>query len=302
METPQTSIEPRPHPDERDVEVDEMFLEIERSPTLPSGISAFDAADAVLCALAMRLPRADAEDLSSVVPQSLRRMLGRCVVHEDDLPEVSFDQRGFLNLIATRLQISFEAAERLSRTVFAAVQRLMPEDEVWDVRNRLPRDLDALWYPFTQSGHAAFEEPAVSGEDRLRGPRPLEEPAESILREVEQSGVLPSGTGPATAVRAVLCTLSLELTGAEALELANLSPSFHTLLDRCVAHRAERPQAFEQPIFIGHVANHLEVGLDVAERITRTVFAALRGRLPATEIQQIDNRVPRSVRKLWKPT
>jgi uncharacterized protein (DUF2267 family) len=289
-----------PQPDEA---VDEMFREVQRSRAVPDGVSAFDATDTVLCALAMRLPRADAEDLAAVVPASLRRMISRCVVHEDDLPEISLDQRGFLNLIATRLRISYEAAERVTRSVFAAVQHLMPEDEIWDVRNRLPRDLDALWYPFTQSGRAAFEE--VAGEpatDVLRRPRPLEEPVESILAELERSDVLPAGVAAPDAVRAVLCTLSLELTGAEARELAALGPSFHLLLDRCVAHRGERAQAFDQVIFIGHVANHLALEAADAERVTRAVFAALRGRLPAAEVAQIDNRVPRSVRRLWKPS
>ncbi|MDX2090490.1 MAG: DUF2267 domain-containing protein [Kofleriaceae bacterium] len=286
-----------------DEQVDQMFREVERSHQVPSNVSTFDATDTVLCALAMRLPRADAEDLADVVPPSLRRMISRCVIHENDLPEISFDQRGFLNLIATRLSISVEAAERVCRAVFSAVQTLMPEDEIWDVRNRLPRDLDALWYPFTQSGRAAFEEPVPEAANVLRAPRPLEEPTESVLRELEQSGVLPKGTAPAAAMRAVLCTLSMEMTGAEARMFAELAPrTMRRLLDRCVAHRGERPQSFDQAAFLDQVAEHLDIEPREAEQIARTVFAALRGRMPADEVQRIDNRLPRSVRKLWRPS
>lgn len=302
MEPQEPGVEPTPIETERDTEVEEMFRDIELSGVLPEGIAAFDAADTVLCVLAMRLPRPDAQDLVEVVPPTLQRIISRCVTHEDDLPVVSFDQLAFLRAVATRLQILVEDAERVSRAVFAAVQKLMPEDEIWDVRNRLPRELDALWYPFSQSGLAAFE--ATSGaarEDVLAGVRPLEEPTETILRELEQSGVLPAGTSSISAVRAVLCTLAMELTGAEARELADLAPrTLHRLLDRCVKHRAERPQAFDQATFVARVADHLEVEVAAAKRISRAVFAALRARMPADEVARIDNRLPRSVRLLWQ--
>lgn len=290
--------------DESDREVDKMFRDVERSQQVPASISAFDATDTILCALAMRLPRADAEDLADVVPPTLRRLISRCVVHENDLPEISFDQRGFLNLIATRLAISVEGAERLCRTVFSAVQTLMPEDEIWDVRNRLPRDLDVLWYPFTQSGHAAFEEPLPGPPvNVLRGPRPFEEPTESILRELEQSGVLPDETSSIDAVISVLSTLSLEMTGAEARAFAELVPrTLGAFLEHYVTERPERPQAFDQTLFLDQVAAELECDQRAAERIARTVFAALRGRIPPEEVQRIDNRLPRTVRKLWRPS
>lgn len=302
MERQETSIEPMPVENERESEVDDMFHDVERSGTLPDGVAAFDAVDTVLCALAMRLPRPDARDLINVVPPTLQRIISRCVTHEDDLPEVSFDQLAFLRLVSTRLGILVEEAERVSRAVFAAVQKLMPEDEVWDVRNRLPRELDTLWYPYSQSGQAAFEPPSgAAREDVLRGARPFEEPTETILREIEQSGVLPEGTSSTEAVRAVLCTLARELTGAEAHELAQLAPrTLRSLLEPSIKHRDERPQAFDQATFLRQIADQLRIEGAAADRVTRAVFAALRARMPDAEVQRIDGRLPRSVRLLWQ--
>jgi uncharacterized protein (DUF2267 family) len=298
MEHQGISVEPIPGEDERERDVQSMFRTIERSGTLPAGIAAFDAADTVLCALEMRLPRADAQDVADVVPPTLRRILSRCIVHRTDLPNISFDELGFLRLIATELEILVEEAQRLTRAVFEAVQQLMPEDEIWDVRNRLPRELDTLWYPYNQANREPFEPPSpepVELEDR-----PVEEPTEKILHDIEISGVLPTGISATHAVEAVLCTLSLELTGGEIDELAALAPrTLRGLLTRCSRHRGERPQTLYEATFLRQVADHLGVDVPTAERITRTVFAALRGRLPPAEVPKIDNRLPRSVRRLW---
>jgi uncharacterized protein (DUF2267 family) len=294
MEHQEVSVEPTPE-DERERDVQNMFRTIERSGTLPAGIAAFDAADTILCALEMRLPRTDAQDVADVVPPTLRRILTRCVVHRTDRPEISFDAQGFLRLIASELEILFEEAERLTRGVFEAVQQLIPDDEIWDVRNRLPRELDTLWYPYIQSNREPFEPPSPEPEED----RPVEEPTEKILHEIELSGVLPTGVSATDAVQAVLCTLSLELTGGEVEELAELAPrTLRELLTRCSRHRGERPQTLDEATFLRHVADHLGVDVSTTEQITRTVFAALRGRLPPAEVPKIDNRLPRSVRRL----
>lgn len=301
MERQEPVSERTPSEDDGDRDVQHMLREIERGGALPEGVPGFDAADAVLCALAMRLPRADADDLADVVPPTLRRIMSRCVVHEGDLPEVSVDLPSFLRLIATRLRIRVEDAMRVSRAVFAAVQALMPEDEIWDVRNRLPRDLDALWYPYTQSGRAAFE-PPTEARASAGGGRPFEEPTETIVRELEQSGVLPRGGSPTEAIGAVLCTLAMELAGGEAEELAEVLPrTLRGMLDRCPHHRGRRPEFYEEDAFVGHVAEHLEVDAVTADRICRTVFAAMRARIPGAEDERIVGQLPRGVRSLWKP-
>ncbi|MGN6104797.1 MAG: DUF2267 domain-containing protein, partial [Kofleriaceae bacterium] len=158
-----------------------------------------------------------------------------------------------------------------------------------------------LWYPPSLSGLEPFETPPPEGADVFARGRPFEEPTESILREIEQSRVLPEGLAATEALQAVLCTLSLELTGHEAQELANTSRTLQRLLGPCVRHRGERPQVMRRPEFLHQLAEHLGGDERGAERIARTVFAALRGRLPPDEVRQIDDRVPRSVRTLWKP-
>ncbi|MBA3540345.1 MAG: DUF2267 domain-containing protein, partial [Deltaproteobacteria bacterium] len=181
-----------------------------------------------------------------------------------------------------------------------AVQQLMPEDEIWDVRNRLPRELDTLWYPYNQANRQPFEPPPPLEPEQLED-RPVEEPTESILHEIELSGVLPIGVSATEAAEAVLCTLSQELTGGEAQDLADRSPlTLRGLLTRCARHHGERPQTLDEVTFLGQVAAHLEIEGPTAERITRTVFSALRGRLPPAEVSKLDNRIPRSMRRLWR--
>ena len=294
MDRLEPSVAPPPTDDAREPAIQSVFGDIERSGVLPAHVPAFEAAYTVLCALEMRLPRLQAEKVAHDVPPSLRQLISGCVIHETHRPEISFDESAFLRLIASALKISHKEAEQVTRAVFVAVQKLMPEDEILDVRRKLPLELNALWYP------EPFEPPPTrTGEAKGR---PFEEPTESIVREMQQSAVLPEGLAATEALQAVLCTHSLELTGHEAQELADTSRTLHRLLGPCVSHRDERPDAMHRPTFLHRLAEHLEVDERAAERIARTVFAALRGRLPPDEVHKIDGRLPRSVRALWKPS
>ena len=296
-------LEPAPTPadDEQERVIQSLFRDIERSGGLPPHVAAFEAADTVLCALEMRLPRAQAEEVVRDVPPMLRMLLRRCVMHETERPEVSFDELAFLRLVASALRISVEQAERVTRAVFVAVQKLMAEDEILDVRGKLPRELNALWLPPSMSGLEPFEPPPPVSPAVTTGARPLEEPTERILREIEQSRVLPERLSAIEALQAVLCTLSLELTAHEAQELADTTRTFEELLVPCVIHRGERPEVMYRQTFLRRLADHLGVDEGRAERVAHTVFAAVRGRLGPDEIHKIDNRLPRSVRPLWIP-
>ncbi|MBX3157074.1 MAG: DUF2267 domain-containing protein [Deltaproteobacteria bacterium] len=287
---------PAPSGDERERIVQDLYRDIERSGVLPEKVAAFEAADAVLCALEMRLPRAEAEEVAHELPQALQLLIGRCVIHRTDRPEISFGQLAFLRLVASALGISVEQGERVTRAVFAAVQKLLAEDEVLDVRARLPRELAALWYPLGQTGVEPFEEPPP--EPAETAARPVEEPAERILRELETSGVLPAGLSAVDATQAVLCTLSLELTEHEAQALAAFSTTFQHLLAPCGRHRGARQ--VHQPPFLERLVDHLGVDRRRAEQIARTVLAALRGRLAPEELHRIDSEIPRAVRRLWE--
>lgn len=133
------------------------YREIEGSGALPEGIDAVDAADAVLCALMMRLSKKQARDVFGSLPPPLQRLTSRCVERAGDEPLLHYDRAMFVQLIASDLRIDPEDAERLSRAVFAAVQRFVPEDEVADVESQLPQDLLVLWHPYTAAGVAPFE-------------------------------------------------------------------------------------------------------------------------------------------------
>jgi len=285
-------LEPSVADDEHERAIQSLFHDLEGSGALPAQVPAYQATYTVLCALEMRLPRRQAEKVARDVPPTLRTLISRCTTHRTHRPEISFDESAFLRLVASTLQISAGEAERLTRAVFAAVQKLMPQDEILDVRHKLPLELDALWYP------EPFE-PAPESATAPVGGRPVEEPTESFLREIEQSGVLPEEMRPIEALQAVLCSLSQELTGHEAQELADTSRTLHRLLGPCVEHRGERPHVMQRPTFVHQLAEHLGVDEPQAERIARTVFATVRGRLPADEVRAIDGRIPRSVRELW---
>jgi uncharacterized protein (DUF2267 family) len=274
-----------------------LLADIERSGVLPENLSALEAADAVLCALEMRLPRTQAEEVEHDAPPTLRLFLSRCVMHRTSKPEIELDEAGFFRLVASALRITYVAAERVTRAVFDSVQKLMPQNEVMEVRRQLPSDLRAVWYP-RDPAELAPQPPPPRGDVIAR---PVEEPTESILREIEQSGVLTEGLSATLALGAVVCSLSFELTGHEAQELADRSRTLRDVLAACVTHRGERPQVMNRPAFLRQVADHLGIDEPTAEQLARTVFAALRGRLPPNEIRQIDNRIPRSVRPLWKP-
>lgn len=292
MDPLEASVSPSSPTDEA---VQTLFRNIDDSGVLPAHVAPFEAADAVLCALEMRLPRTQAEEVAHDVPPTLQLLIRRCVIHKTERPAIQFDERAFLRLVASALRTSLGEAERVARAVFMAVQKLMPEREILDVRRRLPHELDELWYPRGPSRFGG-EPPDVPG-----GMRPVEEPIESILREIELSGVLPKGLSATEALQIALCTLSLELTGHEAHELADTSPTFRRLLGPCVRHRDEPPVVMRGESFLKRLAYHYGFDEKHAERVARSVFAAVRGRLPPDEIHTIDNRIPRSVRPLWKP-
>ncbi len=134
----------------------------------------------------------------------------------------------------------------------------------------------------------------------LQVPRPAEEPTEKFFREIEQSGTLPAGISAPEAASSVLCALTMRISGGAARELATWAPAtLRRLIDRCVMIRGERPEIFDRATFVGHIADDLHIASDAAERLARTVFAAVRARLPPQEIKNIDSQLPRDLLNLW---
>lgn len=266
------------------------FREIRDSGVLPEDMSASDAASAVLCTLAMRLSGGEAVDLVESLPPRLQALLVRCPRHRRENAE-PFDRETFLHHVARHLDVGFAASVDISRAVFAALRRVLPDEEIFDIESQLPRDLVELWTPIGVPVPDA----------RARGVRPVEEPTKSILREVDESGTLPPSTSAREAVGAVVCALAKQLTGGEVRQLADVSPpTLQAMLGHCAGDRGEEPETFDRPTFEHYVADHLGIEPEKAGRITRAVFAALRPRIPPTELAQIDNRLRRDLLALWQ--
>lgn len=299
MESLQNRIEPARFDLARDVATQRLLEDIERSGTLPPHVSALDATEVVLCTLEVRLPRSRAQRIVHDVPPTLANLISSCVLRQNDPRKVTLDEGGLVRDVAITLRLSLDRAEQLTRAVFVAVQKLLPEHEILAVRARLVPTLRDVWYPI--EAEEPIEAAPTYRAYAMELGRPAEEPTESVLRAIDQSGMLPLELTAAEVLQSVLCTLSLELTAHEAQALANASRSMRGLLMPCVKHRGERPEVTREPVFLHVLAEHLGVEEGRAGRLARTVFAALRGRLPPDEVQTIDNRIPRSVRSLWRP-
>jgi uncharacterized protein (DUF2267 family) len=141
-ETTNLEVGPEPLPAEQSARV--LFHDLEQSGALPEGISAEDAASAVLCTLTRRLSGGEARDFAHAGPPAVRPFLIRCTRHRDEHSE-TFDRNTFLRYVAEHLGIDTDAADRLSRAVFAAAQKQMPPKEVDDAASQLPDELRELW-------------------------------------------------------------------------------------------------------------------------------------------------------------
>jgi uncharacterized protein (DUF2267 family)/quercetin dioxygenase-like cupin family protein len=119
---------------------------IQRDAELPPGTSAENAFSAVMCALCDRISGGEARDLLLGLPESVRPLLERCVVHRGE-PSAVFDRDQLLQRIAAHLGTEPSTAERITRAVFAAVRRVLPEKEILDVASQLPAELVDLWQP-----------------------------------------------------------------------------------------------------------------------------------------------------------
>lgn len=122
-----------------------------------------------------------------------------------------------------------------------------------------------------------------------------------VLDRIEGSGMLPADVRPADAARAVLCALALRMHKDDAQLLAGVLPGeLSRLLHPCVRHRRDVPEVFDRPEFLRRVADHLLVSPEQAELIARAVFAALKNRVPAADIQEVATQLPGDLKELWQ--
>jgi uncharacterized protein (DUF2267 family) len=118
--------------------------EIERSVALPPGVTSAAAFSAVMCALAARISGGETRELAFGLPMTLRGLVDRCTRHRAEEGEV-FGHEELLRRVATHLLLEPSDAEPITRAVFRATKRVLPERVTVDIASQLPVDLRALW-------------------------------------------------------------------------------------------------------------------------------------------------------------
>ena len=111
---------------------------------LPPGVDAADAFAAVMCALSQRLSGGEARDVLLGLPNTLRPLLDRCILHRSE-PGAVFGRAELVRRIGEHAHIGPAAAEAIASAVFGAVKRVLPEKAVLDVASQLPGDILDLW-------------------------------------------------------------------------------------------------------------------------------------------------------------
>lgn len=161
---------------------------LERTATMPLGVTAPAAAAAVLCTLASRLSGGEARHLADSLPPALRPLLQQCQADRKEPPE-TFGRFEFLHRIASELDLSTAEAELLARDVFAALRRALDDKVVRDVESQLPRELRDIW----RSGPVGPLRPLRPYTMQM-GPyyEPVRHSDTEILRDVEESLALDS--------------------------------------------------------------------------------------------------------------
>ena len=160
------------------------------------------------------------------------------------------------------------------------------------------------WAERNEAERIAWMAPGISGVDNQIsigiGPQPAE--SGTVLDHLEGSGALPVGVGAAEAAAAVLCVLSLRISGDAAREVMRYLPADISRLVRpCARHRTAPAEVFDRAGFLRRVTDHLVVSEEESERIARAVFEAVRMWLPARDIREVSVQLPDDLRDLWGP-
>jgi len=140
----------------------------------------------------------------------------------------------------------------------------------------------------------------VPGPGPAYAARPIDMRSESIFRRIEQSGALPTGLRAPEAAGAVLCLLSLRLSGGEAQDMAgNLPPTLREIVQPCAARRGERPDTYSRAEFIEALAQDLNLTAEQAGAVSRAVFSAVQAELPVDEVTSVEGQLPSDLKELW---
>jgi uncharacterized protein (DUF2267 family) len=124
---------------------------------------------------------------------------------------------------------------------------------------------------------------------------------EAFLRQIEESGDVPSGQTAADVGRVVLCVLSERVSGRESSQLLDaLPPSIASLVVGC-NHPAEQiVEPFDAASFLRRVGGQLDVDPDTAESLTRVVFLAVRHHVRRDVFEHVASQLPEPLATMWR--
>jgi uncharacterized protein (DUF2267 family) len=129
---------------------------------------------------------------------------------------------------------------------------------------------------------------------------PTDTSTEDILQDIENQGVLPPEVGAQDAVSAVLCVLGQRISGGEADHLLEkLPPSVQAMVQSCLV-QAEKPDIFDGIEFVRRVGARLKVDDPlVSASISRSVFMAIKKKLPERNKRDLVEQIPDQILGLW---
>lgn len=130
----------------------------------------------------------------------------------------------------------------------------------------------------------------------------VDDASEWLFQQIERSGSLPPQLKAPEAAGAVLCTLSRRLRGVEAQNLARALPeTLRGVVQPCAQHRDEQAELFGREQFLDTLARHLQIQVDDAATVARTVLAVIQGQMSREEIAAVEGELPMDLRDLWRP-
>jgi uncharacterized protein (DUF2267 family) len=126
------------------------------------------------------------------------------------------------------------------------------------------------------------------------------EKGNELFGEIRRRVRVPPGVTPEDAVKAVMCTLTQHIFGADAQHvLDGLPREIRPILERCERHRDVKPTRFDRDELVRRVADHLGISRGDAEDITSAVLLAISARVPRDELAALANLLPLDLRDLW---
>ena len=256
-----------------------------------SGERAERAARAVLETLSERISEGEALDLSLELPGPLRRWI---VAHGGDAQ--SFDAEEFIRRVARREaadagvdpEAAADVGEALqhARAVFVALSRLVRGSEIEDLAEQLGRGYHEL----------------LGRRDRLLdrlAPRAL--PYDEFVRRVLSRARSDDHELAERAVDAALETLGERIVGREVEDILEVLPRrLHPPLARALERTGGKAMRMTLDVFVGRIAERLDLTPAEALPWTRAVLTTLREALPSKEFDDLVAELPADYRPLFE--